>query len=335
MEIESRPLRCFVTVADTRSFTKAAELLHITQPTLSTQIRELEKYLGFALFARTTRSVDLTKDGEAFLPHARRMIEESGRIKDAIRTLRVESERQLKIGAAFYTIDIPERVQMIEDFMSAHPEILLDIDNRWQRELLEDLTRGKIDLAFIIGVRIPRRDFDAVETRQNNSEVLYPDDLDEIVLRREPVGLLIPAESPLAARKSIRPSDLAGMKIAMLSPAHGAQVYNPIADLLQRAGARLVVPPEGNGIGVERYGRQFRVPAVTLGWFAEHSKGPVDMVRLPLHGLELETALVVLSARDNMRSPIRLFRDLAAGRKTAPRRKRSASARGSSARRAP
>src|SRR3546814_2803985 len=90
----------------------------------------------------------------------------------------------------------------------------------------------------------------------------------------------------------------------MLAPAHGAQIYDPIADLLQDAGAELVIPPEGNGIGVERYGRQFRIPAVTLGWFAEHNTGAADMVRLPLKGLVLTPALVLQIVRAHVCTPV-------------------------------
>lgn len=320
MDLESRPLRCFVAVAEEHSFTKAAERLHVTQPTLSMQIRELEKHLGFDLFIRTTRRIELTREGSAFLGDAQRMIGESERLKDAIKNLRLESARRLTIGAAFYTIDIPERVQLIERFMGAHPEISLDIDNRWQRELVEDVTRGRLDLALIIGVPIPRADYDAAApAKRDNSEVLYPDDLKQIVLRREPVGLLVPVESPLAKQRLVRPSDIRGSKIAMLSPAHGAQVYDPIAEVLQDAGAELVVPPEGNGIGVERYGRQFRIPAVTLGWFAEHNTGPADMVRLPVRGLTLATALVLLGAAEGMRPPARTFCNFATEKRSAKR----------------
>lgn len=318
MDLESRPLRCFVAVAEEHSFTKAAERLHVTQPTLSMQIRELEKHLGFALFIRTTRHIELTREGNAFLDDARRMIEESERIKGAVKNLRLESARRLSLGAAFYTIDIPERIDLIERFMGAHPEISLDIDNRWQRELVEDVTRGRLDLALIIGVPIPRGDYDAaVPVKRDNSEVLYPDDLKQIVLRREPVGLLVPSEWPLAKQRVVKPADIKGLKIAMLAPAHGAQIYDPIADLLQDAGAELVIPPEGNGIGVERYGRQFRIPAVTLGWFAEHNTGAADMVRLPLKGLDLTTALVLLGAAEGMRAPAEVFCDFAKGKKTA------------------
>lgn len=311
MDLETKPLRCFIAVADEGSFTKAAQRLHVTQPTLSVQIRELEKYLGFDLFIRTTRSIDLTREGRAFLADARRMVAESDRIKGAIRNLRLEGARRLDLGATFYTIDIPERVALIEQFMALHPELTLEIDNRWQNELLDDLLKGVIDLALIIGVPVSRASFDAALAKGDGGEILYPDDLARIELRREPVGLLIPSEHPLARRRLVKQTDLKGLKIAMLARGHGVDVYEPIARLFEEAGVELVIPPEGNGIGVERYGRQFRIPAVTLGWFAEHNAGPDTMVRCPVEGLSLTTSLVLLGREGDMRPPARTFWNLA------------------------
>jgi len=326
LDLETKPLRCFIAVADEGSFTKAAQRLHVTQPTLSVQIRELEKYLGFDLFIRTTRQIDLTREGRAFLADARRMVAESDRIKGAIKNLRLEGARRLDLGATFYTIDIPERIALIEKFMALHPELTLDIDNRWQNELLDDLLNGALDLALVIGVPVSREAFASARAKEDGAEILYPDDLVQIELRREPVGLLIPREHPLARRRLIKQTDLQGLKIAMLAPGHGPEVYEPIAQLLEGAGAELVIPPEGNGIGVQRYGRQFRIPAVTLGWFAEHSidAGPDTMVRRPVEGLSLTTSLVLIALAGEMRPPARTFWNLAAEAARAPVRSRKA-----------
>jgi DNA-binding transcriptional LysR family regulator len=67
MNVELRHLRAFIAVAQTANFTRAAEQLLISQPSLSYTIRQLEGYLGLKLFARTTRATVLTPDGEQFL----------------------------------------------------------------------------------------------------------------------------------------------------------------------------------------------------------------------------------------------------------------------------
>ncbi len=75
MDVHVRDLRYFVTVADHRSFTRAAEALFISQPALSKQIRMLEKQLRTILFVRDKRSVELTRAGESLLPHATELLQ--------------------------------------------------------------------------------------------------------------------------------------------------------------------------------------------------------------------------------------------------------------------
>src|SRR5437016_11759366 len=73
-------LRYLVAVADLKHFGRAAERCHITQPTLSTQLRKLEEYLGVTLVERTHRAVVLTPVGERIVAHARRILEEADQI---------------------------------------------------------------------------------------------------------------------------------------------------------------------------------------------------------------------------------------------------------------
>src|SRR3954470_20704854 len=75
-DVHVRDLRSFLTVADELSFTRAAELLFVSQPALSKQVRALEARLRTALFIRRHRSIALTEAGEALVPRARRIVAE-------------------------------------------------------------------------------------------------------------------------------------------------------------------------------------------------------------------------------------------------------------------
>jgi DNA-binding transcriptional LysR family regulator len=293
--LDPRALRCFVMLAEELHFSRAAERLCLTQPALSSQIRALEARLQLSLFDRTTRRVALTAAGAVLLPAARRLIEDGQRLNALAAELRGEAPRKLGFGAAFYTIDIPERVVLLESFFAQHPEVALEVTPAWQRDLVADLQDGRLDFALLIGLPVPRALLAQELAIAPIVEILFPDDLPRMVLRREPVGLLIPRESPLADYTEVPPAALAGVRVAMLGPHHGQAVTEPIRQWLDEAGALPVVPPEPHGIGVERYGRQFRIPAITLGWFGGGGPGD-DMVRRPLAGLALATELALLHA---------------------------------------
>ena len=298
MDLDAKPLRCFVAVAEEGSFSAAARRMNMTQPSLSAQIKGLEHLLGFELFLRTTRRVSLTPQGEAFLRGAERMIAEASRLKRTAESLRRSGEKRLSLGAAFYTIDIPERIQLIESFIGAHPEVSVDVDTRWQNELLRDFQAGELDFVLAIGMRVGRDTLDELSASHRVAEILYPDDLKRIVLRREPIELLVPAELPFANDDPVPLSALEGQRVAMFSALHGDPITRPVAEMLEQAGAEPVVPPEPHGIGVERYGRQFRIPAITLGWFGRHDNDAGSMVRRHLAGLDMETELVLLGSPD-------------------------------------
>src|SRR5436190_9442869 len=96
--IELRHLRYFLAVAEEEHFTRAAAKLHVTQPTLSHQIRELEGQLNLPLFDRAGRRVKLTAAGEMLLPHARRVVRELAAAQTALDELHGLKRGVLKVG---------------------------------------------------------------------------------------------------------------------------------------------------------------------------------------------------------------------------------------------
>src|SRR5947207_8992474 len=96
--IELRHVRYFLAVAEDAHFTKAAARLHVTQPTLSHQIRQLEGQLNLALFDRIGRRIKLTAAGELLLPHARRVLHELEEAQAALGELHGLKHGHLKVG---------------------------------------------------------------------------------------------------------------------------------------------------------------------------------------------------------------------------------------------
>src|ERR1700687_2903942 len=96
--MELRHIRYFVAVADTLSFTKGAEKLRISQPSLTRQIRHLEEELGVSLLDRSKKHVKLTKQGERFLIGARRLLNYSAEIVESLRELELKKSAEINIG---------------------------------------------------------------------------------------------------------------------------------------------------------------------------------------------------------------------------------------------
>jgi DNA-binding transcriptional LysR family regulator len=146
--MEFRQLKYFVTVARELHFAKAAELLDITQPALSKQIRVLETELGIQLFTRTKRTVKLTKAGEVFLSEARQLLQQADKaIKLAQRTALGEVGR-LTIGftaTATYTV-LPE---LIGRFRAIYPQVEVEMLELCTEAQVTALNRNEIDLGFL------------------------------------------------------------------------------------------------------------------------------------------------------------------------------------------
>lgn len=292
MKIDYRRLRAVIHVADELSFSRAAERMNVSQPALSAQVRGLEEELGFQLFDRSTRRVALTEDGRRFVDASRRVIEESDRLERFVRTLRRQAHTRLIIGTPIYTIDFADRVtfleRLVEEFVDTKVEIVTAVN---QTEIVTELASGHLDLAVLMGVPVDGDTFRQALALNQGRESLYDQSLRTVVLAERPVSLLVPADSPLAARRELRSADLAGHKVAVPGAFHGQQICQPIESYLARAGAEPVLPPEPNAIGVERYGRQFKIPAISLGWFPQ--PGDSRMVRCAIGDFDLQTRLVL------------------------------------------
>ena len=147
MDLDARPHRAFIAIAETGSFSRAAAMLHISQPALSAQLKEFERRLGFRLLDRTSRKVSLTIEGRLFLDRSRRLVRETEWANNAARDIR---NNQLRVGTAHYTAEIAERNRIIDDFVAGEPDVPLRVMRRSAEQLRDDLDRGDIDVAITL-----------------------------------------------------------------------------------------------------------------------------------------------------------------------------------------
>src|ERR1700749_2542714 len=156
--MELRHLRYFVAVAETGSLTLAAETrLHTAQPSLSRQIRDLEREVGVQLLTRSPQGTILTTAGRAFLDHARLALSQAEAATDAARRAARPAKPIFSIG--FLTgqeVDwLPHAPGALQNEL---PNIEIKVSSGFSTNLAEDLQRGKLDVAFLR--REPRHDLD-------------------------------------------------------------------------------------------------------------------------------------------------------------------------------
>ena len=147
--MDLRHLRYFVAVVDAGGVSKAATRLHITQPALSRQIRDLEDELGVALFDRVGRRIELTATGEDLLRSSRDVLAAADTLADRARALETGDAGILRIGVTTQTLE-----SVLADFLGrhrkAHPAIDLQVVEDGGLSLLRRLQRGEIHLAISI-----------------------------------------------------------------------------------------------------------------------------------------------------------------------------------------
>lgn len=146
--ITLRQMRYLVAVADTLSFSRAAEVCFVTQPTLSAGIKELEDQLGVQMIERTRRSVMMTPLGEDVTERARRLLLDAAEIQTLARTHKNPFEGDLKLGS-IPTIGpylLPRTLPAIRD---AFPKLRVFLREEMTESLLEGLNAGRLDLVLI------------------------------------------------------------------------------------------------------------------------------------------------------------------------------------------
>ena len=208
--MELRHLRYFVAVAEEGSLTVAAEKrLFVAQPSLSRQIRGLEQEVGVDLLIRGARGVELTAAGRVFLDHARIALLQVDAAAEAARHAARPPRASFVIGfLTGYEMEwLPALVSILREEL---PNIEIVVRSEQSPDLANALVRGKLDVAFL------RRE-------EPVAGLVYK------LLRREALIIVMPANHKLAARKTIRPSDLVG-EILIGVPKSNSPVLRAVTD---------------------------------------------------------------------------------------------------------
>ena len=190
----------FVAVADHKHFGKAAAACHVTQPTLSAQLKKLESYLGVELVERDNRHVWLTPVGQEMAVRARRMLNEAEGLKQLARSQFNPLAGDIRLGALptlapyFLPLVLPKVKKKL-------PELRVFLVEDKTQILLQQLQQGEIDAALLA---LP----------------ISNEQLDVIPVCKEEFLLAVPSTHPLARRKEIDFADLQGQNLMLLDEGH-------------------------------------------------------------------------------------------------------------------
>jgi DNA-binding transcriptional LysR family regulator len=257
--MELRHLRYFVAVAEELHFGRAAKRLHIAQPPLSRQIRDLEREVGVALFERVPRGVELTPAGNAFLPEARLILAQAERAQRTAQRAAAGETGRLRVGfveAATHSGILPNVLSFFRMHLPSIGLSLFEMDAFQQAEAMRE---GRIDLGIL---HSPPLDAD----RWLRVEPIHS----------EPVILAVPTAHRLAGRARFSLGDLAAEPFVLFPRPVSPEMYDGIIARCRSAGFSPRVVQEavgwhtlaslvGAGTGVAfipRSLKQFRQPGV-------------------------------------------------------------------------
>lgn len=210
-----RQFRYLVAVADQLNFRRAAEVCHVSQPTLSDQIRELEERLKVQLVERSRRRVVLTPIGREVVEKARRVLRDVQDIVDLTERGRHVLEGTLRLGVlpSLGPYLLP---QVLPYLHQRYPELTLYLREGTADDLMRRLEDGDLDL-LIFPIPVRRQGFSWVE------------------VFREPLWLALPIDHPLGQKDELEPHDLQGLTILALEPGHS--LHAKVLALCRESGA--------------------------------------------------------------------------------------------------
>lgn len=186
--MDLRQIKAFIEVAKARNFTRAAEVLRIAQPAVSMSIGKLEEELELSLFNRQSRQITLTAEGDVFLRHAQRILEDVSAAKTEMSELKELISGEVRIGippmmSAYY---FP---RVIRDFLTEHPGLQLTVMGEGAAHIQRQISSGEIDLGVIAGSKIPQG-------------------LASTCFLREEIVACVSCDHPFAGRSNIRLQEL-------------------------------------------------------------------------------------------------------------------------------
>lgn len=210
--MDIRVLRYFLTVAREESFSRAADALYLSQPTLSRQIREMEEELGVQLLVRTNRNVRLTQEGQRLRRRAQEIVDLMDKTQEEFASPEGEVAGEIAIGCGETQI-MREVAKVAIPLQHEHPGIHFNLYSANADDVSEKLDQGLLDFGLM---------FEPFDMRKYDTLMLPFFDT---------VGFLMRDSDPLAKKKSIRMEDVTGIPLIMPRQGHA---FSPSGSTMNR-----------------------------------------------------------------------------------------------------
>lgn len=218
--MELRTLRYFLAVAQEANITRAAEYLHVTQPTLSRQMTDLEREMGTTLMIRGKNGLTLTDDGIFFRQRAEEIVELANRLEQNFVERNTEISGLIAIGAS-EAVGGRLFARLIKKFSDQYPLVQFHLYNEMADNIADRLDKGLVDVGLLL---------EPVDTLKYDF-VRLP--------QKETWGILMREDHPLAGRETISPDEIAGYPLIL--PLR-ERVRNEILNWLKREEGDLTIP---------------------------------------------------------------------------------------------
>jgi DNA-binding transcriptional LysR family regulator len=264
--LTERQLEYVVAIAETGTFTAAAERCHVAQSALSHQISSLERHLRARLFERSSRSVRLTEAGQSLLPVARRVLGEMAGIRDVLRSIDPVVRGPLRIGATQTAVRVLNLPEILVDYDKEYPEVEVSITLGPGFDLIRGLRSAEFDIALAA----------------LDGPVLPPEVCFIPFGHLEPLVAVTSYDHPLAGRKCVQLRELAATS-RFIDFRHRTALQNKVVAMAEAVGAeRRVMCELGTITEMVRVAATGAAVAIVPKVFTEDIKGqpsPPDGIR--------------------------------------------------------
>ncbi len=272
-------LRAFHAVAEAGGFTRAAEHIHVTQPTLSGQVAALEARYGVKLFERRGRGIELTDLGAGLREITRRLFAQETEAEQLLASAQGLTRGLLRVGA-----DAPYQViPLLARFNRRHPGIRLSMSFGNSERVLQELLDRRCDIAVLPDIEDDAR-------------------IHAVPFRRDRLVVFVPRDHPWAGRRSLRLTELAGQRLVLREPGSTTRA------VLDRALAEAGVQPGSTlEIGSREAVREAVAAGLGIGAVFESEFGRDPRLHR-LHFRDVDLRAVEFAACLRERRPVRVVR---------------------------